>query len=155
METRTWVKAAIAAGFLLLVLAEGCALSGAAAAAAALREAHPALVEVRRLEPGPARPGILGLYLAKGPSSTLGYAVEERVTSRSGPFTILVLISPQLRVVRVQVLSYLGERGGEVRSAAFTRQFEGMGIEDPIRVGHDVDAITGATLSSRAVAGGV
>lgn len=85
----------------------------------------------------------------------LGYAVQMQVVSRSGPFTILVVTGPELCVKRAEVLAYRAKRGRDVRLPAFTSQFAGKCPHDPIRLDRDIDAITGATLSSRAMTGGV
>ena len=45
--------------------------------------------------------------------------------------------------------------GTKVRDAEFLSQFRGKKATDPLEVREDVDAITGATISSRAVANGV
>ena len=46
-------------------------------------------------------------------------------------------------------------RGGEVKRKRFTKQFRGKTLDSPLRLGRDVDGVTGATYSSRAVVGGV
>ncbi len=91
----------------------------------------------------------------KGPAGILGYSVESEVVSRSGPFKIQVLLDSQLYVKRASVLSYPWERGRDVQKSAFTRQFEGKSIADPIQIGQDIDAITGATISSRVMTEGI
>ena len=91
----------------------------------------------------------------KGPAGILGYSVESEVVSRSGPFGIRVLLDWQFYVKQASVISYPGQRGRDVQKHTFTRQFEGKGISDPIEVGRDIDAITGATISSRVMTDGV
>jgi Na+-translocating ferredoxin:NAD+ oxidoreductase RnfG subunit len=85
----------------------------------------------------------------------IGYAVEQVVISRSGPFEILALIDGEFRVARAEVMSYPGERGREVQNLGFRTQFEGKGPADPIRIGKDIHAVTGATISSRVMTDGV
>ncbi len=85
----------------------------------------------------------------------LGYSVETQVVSRSGPFTILVVVAPDLCILRAKVLEYRGERGREVRSRKFTDQFIGKCAYDPVELDKDIHAITGATISSRAMTEGV
>lgn len=91
----------------------------------------------------------------KGDSGLLGYCVESTVVSRSGPFRIRVLLDKQFYVKQASVISYLWDRGGDVRKHAFTRQFKGKGPEDPIQLGKDIDAMTGATISSSVMADGI
>ncbi len=85
----------------------------------------------------------------------LGYSVEMQVVSRSGPFTILVVVAPDLCILRAKVLEYRGERGSEVCSPKFTDQFTGKCADDPVELDKDIHAITGATISSRAMTEGV
>jgi hypothetical protein len=85
----------------------------------------------------------------------LGYTVEMQVVSRSGPFTILVVVAPDLCILRAKVLEYRGERGSEVRSPKFTDQFTGKCADDPVELDKDIHAITGATISSHAMTEGV
>lgn len=91
----------------------------------------------------------------KGPSGLLGYCVESKVVSRSGPFKIRVLLDPQVYVKRASVISYPWDRGKDVRKRAFTSQFEGKGPGDSIQVRKDINAMTGATISSNVMAEGV
>ncbi len=91
----------------------------------------------------------------EGQSDRLGYCVESTVAGRSGPFRIRVLVDPALSVKQASVVSYPWERGRDVRKLAFTGQFEGKGPEAPLQVGQDIDAMTGATLSSKAMCEGV
>ena len=91
----------------------------------------------------------------EGQSDRLGYCVESTVAARSGPFRIRVLVDPALCVKQACVLSYAWERGRDIRKPDFTRQFEGKGPESPLHVGQDIDAMTGATLSSKAMCAGV
>ena len=95
------------------------------------------------------------LWIARANGDTAGYAVRTVVESRSGEFPIMVIVDARHRVRDVRVFSYTAQRGRAVQRPAFARQFAGKGRGDPIKVGQDIDAMTGATLSSRAVAQGV
>ena len=147
--------AAIAAAIGLALLSEGCATGSGGGTAGVLRDVFPQTRGVRQAEPRGDYPGVRAVYVARDAGGVVGYAVEAQVVSRSGPFIILVVTDADARVQRAAVLSYLGERGREVRSLSFAAQFEGKGAGDAIHVGKDIDAVTGATLSSRAMAEGV
>ncbi len=101
------------------------------------------------------RPDDAKISEIKGDSGLLGYCVESKVVSRSGPFRIRVLLNQLLYVKQASVISYPWDRGRDVCKRAFTSQFEGKGPEDPIQLGKDIDAITGATISSRVMTEGV
>ena len=85
----------------------------------------------------------------KGDSGLLGYCVESKVVSRSGPFKIRTLLDPQLYVKQSTVISYPWDRGRDVCKRAFTSQFDRKGPPDHIQIGKDIDAMTGATISCR------
>ena len=93
--------------------------------------------------------------ITDGSGKLLGYAVTEKVVSRSGPFTIFVVITPDLCVKQADVLEYRAIHGRNVRSPKFTNQFVGKCAKDAIELDKDIDAISGATLSSHAMTGGV
>ena len=66
------------------------------------------------------------------------------------PITIGV-VAEDGRVQNVTVLEFRETRGGEVRYDFFTNQFVGAGLRPDLRLDQDIDGITGATLSVRAV----
>lgn len=91
----------------------------------------------------------------RGGKGVLGYRVESKVVSRSGPFRIRVILDKQLYVKQVTVISYPWKRGRDVGKRVFTDQFTGKGPGDAIRLGKDIDAMTGATISSGVMTRGV
>ncbi len=101
------------------------------------------------------RPDITKISRIKGKSGILGYSVESKVLSKSGPFKICVLLDKKLYVKQATVISYPWDRGRDVRKRTFTDQFTGKGPKDPIQLDKDIDAMTGATISSRVMAEGV
>jgi Na+-translocating ferredoxin:NAD+ oxidoreductase RnfG subunit len=52
-------------------------------------------------------------------------------------------------------MSYRGEKGSEVRHEIFKKQFAGKSLGSYIKVGADINAISGATISSQAVTNSV
>ncbi len=66
-----------------------------------------------------------------------------------------VYLDREGKVARVQVIELHEVRGAAVAEERFLSQYVGKVAHDPIRVGADVDAITGATISSKAVTRGV
>jgi hypothetical protein len=51
------------------------------------------------------------------------------------------------KILETKVLIYRESRGGEVRFPFFTDQFQGVGLKSPEKLNHDIDGISGATLS--------
>ena len=103
----------------------------------------------------PAQSSGDSLMAIRDDSGVVGYVAQRRLAARSGRFGIRVVMDRQPVVQRAEVTYYIGSRGGEIRSPEFTRQFIGKTPDDPIRIGVDVDAVTGATISSRTMADGV
>ena len=101
------------------------------------------------------RPDNVKISEIRGEAGLLGYCVESKVVSRSGPFRISVLLDKQLYVKQASVISYPWKRGRDVCKRVFTDQFKGKGPDAPLRLGKDIDAMTGATISSRVMTEGV
>ncbi len=69
---------------------------------------------------------------------------------KTEPITAGILIEDQ-KITRIQILEFRESRGGEVRHPFFTNQFVGLGLQEDDRLTAQVDGISGATLSVRAV----
>lgn len=92
---------------------------------------------------------------ADASGALLGYSVEMTVVSRSGPFPILAVFGADGCVKSAKVLSYRASRGRQVTSYSFTSQFEGKCSDSPLVVGKDIQSVTRATLSCKAMTQGV
>jgi len=84
----------------------------------------------------------------------LGYAFIDVHTVRTLPEAFLVVLSPEGSVRTVRVLAF-HEPLEYMPSARWYQQFEHKTLAAPLRLGGDVHAIVGATLSSRAATEGV
>ncbi len=85
-----------------------------------------------------------------------GYVMETVVDGYVGPMTVLVGVSEAGQVTGVTIRDLIETRGlgGAARqNAAFLAQF--LGTTGNAEVGVNVDALSGATVTSRAVARGV
>jgi len=94
------------------------------------------------------------LRVARG-DSLLGFAAVRNVIGKDQPITFLVAVDPADRLKDVDVLIYREPYGGEVAYEAWRRQFRGKGAADSLRVGREIRAISGATISVHAVTEGV
>ena len=157
------VAASVVAGLALLAAA-GCAGSGAKSTRTMPIEkacdVFPSATEVAEVSMNggagtSAGSGKTVVSEIRDASNLLGYMVETQVRGRSGPFRIAVLLDDRLVVKRATVVSYPWSHGRGVGRRSFARQFEGKGPEDAIEIGKDIDAVTGATISCRAMAEGV
>ena len=71
------------------------------------------------------------------------------VIGESLPITFAVAVSADGVLQDVQVMVYREPRGEEIQDRRFRRQFAGKRLKDPLTLGKDIDAISGATISSR------
>ena len=87
----------------------------------------------------------------------IGYAYRVFPQGYDGAIDMLVGIDMNGRVAGVKILSIhetpgLGMRASE---ASFLKQFTGKTVASPLKAKKDVDAISGATITSQAVSDGV
>jgi electron transport complex protein RnfG len=84
-----------------------------------------------------------------------GYAVVDDEQGLHQPITFATRLSPRGMVERVEIMVYREPRGDEVRDPRFRKQFQGKTSQDPLRLNQDIDAVSGATVSSASLAVGV
>ena len=87
----------------------------------------------------------------KSEDKLLGYAYVSKAPSKTAQFDYLVLVDPELVIVKANVLIYREEYGGEIGSKRWLSQFIGKTKEDEFRYGDNIDAISGATISVRSM----
>ena len=92
---------------------------------------------------------------AIGASGVEGYVATVWCKSKSNFFPVRVVMDKGFGVLSATVLSYSSRHGREVRSPRFSKQFRGKDPQDPVEVGKDIDAVSGATSSSSVMADGV
>lgn len=80
----------------------------------------------------------------------IGWAVVTDEMGKNKPITFLVGIDKHRRVSAVYILEFRDLFGSEIKRKSFLRQFQGKSFKDAISVGRDIDAVTGATISSQA-----
>lgn len=95
------------------------------------------------------------VYLARGAEGVAGYAIIDNEMGKHRPMTFAVHVSGDGAVREVALMVYREDVGGQVREKPFVRQFAGKTSAEPIRLGADIDGISGATISSRAMCIGV
>ena len=85
----------------------------------------------------------------------LGYAVITEEQGRFKPITFIVKMSVERRVDMVLVMVYRESRGDGVKRQRFLKQFRDKDTSDHLRLNRDIVGVSGATMSSRALAMGV
>ena len=94
-------------------------------------------------------------YSAKEKNVVLGYVYEDTVMGKWGPIHYLVGLNPAGDILGVVILDYQEIRGRGIAKNRFLRQYVGKNASHPLQLGKDIDGITGATISSRALTDGV
>ncbi len=85
----------------------------------------------------------------------LGYAFVGEGPGYGGAVRILVGVDGESgEILNLAVLNHAETPGlgSKIEEASFRNQFKGKTLDDPIAIGRDIDGISGATVSSRAVA---
>jgi electron transport complex protein RnfG len=87
----------------------------------------------------------------------VGLAVKVAPRGYSSEIVMLVGVDPELRVKGMKILNQRETPGlgTNVEKPKFQKQFIGKGVKDAFEPKKDIDAITGATISSRGVCEGV
>lgn len=87
--------------------------------------------------------------------SLQGLFLVDEVIGKHEYITYATAISPDGKVLGVEVMSYRETHGGEVRRPDWLMRFKGKTLKDPFKLDQDVPNISGATLSSRNLLDGV
>jgi len=117
-------------------------------------DAHLKARLVQRLGYTPARDSYT-IFVALTQGKVDGYAVIDDELGLHQPITFATRLSSRGVVDRVEIMVYREPRGDEVRDPRFRKQFEGKTAADPLRIDRDIDAVSGATISSASLATGV
>jgi H+/Na+-translocating ferredoxin:NAD+ oxidoreductase subunit G len=97
----------------------------------------------------------LRAFRAMQGETLLGYVFVDEVIGKEDFITYAAAIDPGGRLGPLEVMSYRESHGGEIRNAAWRRQFAGRDGLDEVRVTTDIKNIAGATLSCEHVTQGV
>jgi Na+-translocating ferredoxin:NAD+ oxidoreductase RnfG subunit len=134
----------------------------------ALRQIFPEAntFQPQRLELGPAQLEDLGEKLGRrltdreieyhvardASGAPLGVAFALDVIGKERPISFMLGVGREGRIQGVEVMVYRESEGSGIRAPRFRAQFIGKTLTDPLRIGRDIQNISGATLSSRATA---
>ena len=120
-------------------------------AALTARDLFPTAAQVKALEASARAPlggDLVTVYEARRGGALVGYGVFDTRAVRSHTATTLVALAPDGAVQQVQVCAFHEPRE-YLPVKRWFRQLVGQGRSAPLRVGEDVAAISGATMSAR------
>jgi len=98
------------------------------------------------------------IFVGRSADGTLvGYAAVGSAPGYGGPIDMLVGVSPSGRILGTRVVAQRESPGFFRRftSENFFRQYDGVPIMNTLRLGEDLDGLSGATLSAEGIAAGV
>ena len=84
-----------------------------------------------------------------------GYFFVDAVIGKHDLITYALALTAEGKVRQTEILEYREAYGGEVRSAKWRAQFAGRQHGDAVRIGRDIQNISGATLSCEHVTDGI
>lgn len=97
---------------------------------------------------------LLTIYVGWRGEQVLGYAIFDTHVVRTLPETFLVVLTPQGAVAATHLLAFY-EPPEYAPPDRWLAQFQGSELSDELRVGRGIAGITGSTLTSEAVTGGI
>lgn len=102
------------------------------------------------------RPSSLFTYYEgiKG-NETTGYAVIKKIRAKLSYITFIVITDNKGITERVTMMEYNGLYGSGIKNETFLRQFRSKSVNAPLSLNSDIDAVTGATISSRVLTNAV
>jgi hypothetical protein len=84
-----------------------------------------------------------------------GYFFVDAVIGKHDLITYAVALTADGKVRQIEILEYREAYGGEVRNAHWRDQFAGKQHGDAVRIGHDIQNISGATMSCEHITDGI
>lgn len=104
---------------------------------------------VKQLAKGEVKSALVNPYHATCDGKDGGTAYFDAHVVRTLPETLMVVIDPQGRIKRIEVLSF-AEPEDYLPPARWYGQFTGQGLGDDLALGHHIRGVTGASLTARA-----
>jgi len=85
----------------------------------------------------------------------VGYLFINRAPSRYDHFDYMVIYSADLKIKATKILVYRESYGGEIGSKRWLRQFIGLDKKSKMKLGYDIQGISGATISCQSATKGI
>ena len=94
-------------------------------------------------------------FVAQSHGQPDGFALFDEQIGQHEPISFATFFDTEGRITRVEVVAYREPYGDGIRAERFRKQFVGKSAQSQFRAGTDIDAISGATISSRSMCVGV
>ena len=87
------------------------------------------------------------IYVGIKSGKVKGYAIITEEVGKFHPYTFIVSMTPEGKIMEIAILVYRESRGAEIAHKRFLHQFKGKSLKNPLRINRDIINITGATMS--------
>jgi Na+-translocating ferredoxin:NAD+ oxidoreductase RnfG subunit len=91
------------------------------------------------------------IYDVSAAGKKAGRAIHSQELGKHQPMDTLVALDPAGKVIDLELLSYRETYGGQVAQEKFRSQFKDKGLRDRLDLGRNIDAVSGATISSKSM----
>jgi len=91
------------------------------------------------------------LFRVLNNSKTEAYLFLSKGIGKMNEFDYMVVFKKDLSILKVKLLVYREEYGGEIGSNRWLKQFIGKKDPKKMKFGHDIQNISGATISARSL----
>jgi hypothetical protein len=95
------------------------------------------------------------VWRALAGETSLGHLFVDRVYGKHELITYALAVTATGQIAGVEILDYRESHGDEVRQPRWRAQFVGKTASDAVKLGRDIQNISGATLSCRHLTDGV
>lgn len=91
------------------------------------------------------------LFKVSSKNKLNSYIYLSKGFGKMNEFDYMIVFNQDLSILKVKVLIYREEQGGEIGSNRWLKQFLGKKNPEEIKFGHDIQNISGATMSARSL----
>ncbi len=91
------------------------------------------------------------LYKVSNSSKLESYIFISKGFGKMNEFDYMIVFNQDLSILKVKVLVYREDQGGEIGSNRWLKQFSGKKDPKKMKFGHDIQNISGATMSARSL----
>ena len=91
------------------------------------------------------------IYKVTNQKESDSYIYLSKGFGKMNEFDYMVVFNQDLSILKVKVLVYREDQGGEIGSNRWLKQFLGKSNPEEMKFGHDIQNISGATMSARSL----
>lgn len=94
-------------------------------------------------------------YEIKKDDKNIAYAILDNVKGKVKPITFLIVFNNNLSINAVEIIKYREEHGGAIENKEWLMQFNNKSLQTKLVLNNNIDGISGATISVKAIIKGV